>query len=128
MKECFRRTKINRRTLIGSVGAGALAMPFIWVPRRARAATGRIGYAMETFTVPRWKNLDKPNFEAAVRAGGYEAVVVQANFDVNQQMNDIDNLLSQGIDALAIVAVVSDAAVSMARKAAAVLRAEQVSA
>ena len=117
----MKKLRLGRREFLSAsaLGAGALAMPFIWVPRRARAATGRIGFAMDTYTVPRWKNLDKPSFEAAVKAGGYEPVVVQANFDVNQQMNDVDNLLSQGVDALAIVPVVSDAAIAMARKAAA---------
>lgn len=112
---------LGRRQFLSAsaLGVGALAMPFIWLPRQARAATGRIGFAMDTFTVPRWKNLDKPSFEAAVKAGGFEPLVVQANFDVNQQMNDVDNLLSQGVDALAIVPVVSDAAIAMARKAAA---------
>ena len=66
----MKKLRLGRREFLSAsaLGAGALAMPFIWVPRRARAATGRIGFAMDTYTVPRWKNLDKPSFEAAVKA------------------------------------------------------------
>ena len=107
------RAVMQRRTFI--VGAAAiLATPM----RQASAqGTGRIGFAMETFTVPRWRNLDKPRFEEAVRAGGYEPVVVQANFDVAQQLRDVENLLTQGVDALAIVAIDQNAGVNMVRRA-----------
>ena len=108
-------TELRRRTVlrIGLASTAALAAPSIL---RAQG-TGRIGFAMETFTVPRWKNLDKPSFESAVEAGGYEPVVVQANFDVAQQLRDVENLLTQGIDALALVAIDSSAGVNMVRRA-----------
>lgn len=109
--------KMSRRSFVKrSVGTLA-ALSAIASPAIVQARTGRIGFAMETFTVPRWKNLDKPSFEDAVRKGGFEAVVVQANFDVAQQLRDVENLLSQGVDALAIVAVESKAAINMARRA-----------
>jgi D-xylose transport system substrate-binding protein len=81
------------------------------------AGTGKIGFAMETFTVPRWKNLDRPSFEEAVKAAGFEPVVNQADFKVEQQMADVENLLTVGVDALAIVAVVAEAGINMARNA-----------
>jgi D-xylose transport system substrate-binding protein len=106
----------RRRFLQVSAGLGVMAST-LGLPGIVRAQTKRIGFAMETFTVPRWKNLDKPSFEDAVRAGGFEPVVVQANFDVAQQLRDVENLLAQGIDALVIVAVDSNAAVNMVRRA-----------
>ena len=80
-------TEVRSRTVlrVGFAATAALAAQSIL---RAQG-TGRIGFAMETFTVPRWKNLDKPSFESAVEAGGYEPVVVQANFDVAQQLRDV---------------------------------------
>ena len=110
-----RITSSRRSFLKGAAGLSAAAT--IGLPNLARAQTRRIGFAMETFTVPRWKNLDKPSFEAAVRAGGYEPVVVQANFDVAQQLRDVENLLSQGVDALVIVAVDQNAGVNLVRRA-----------
>ena len=74
------KTGICRRSLLkGGLGVSAAAV--LAMPSIVRAqGTGRIGFAMETFTVPRWKNLDKPSFEAAVFAGGFEPVVVSSEF------------------------------------------------
>lgn len=107
-------THLSRR---GLLAGGAAIAATLTLPSAARAKTGRIGFAMETFTVPRWKNLDKPSFEAAVTAGGYEPVVVQANFDVAQQQRDVENMLSQGVDALVIVAIDQNAGVNLVRQA-----------
>jgi D-xylose transport system substrate-binding protein len=87
------------------------------MPALATGKTGRIGFAMSTFSVPRFKHLDLPYFKEAVSAAGLETVAVQANFDANQQLNDVDNLLAQGIDALAIIAVNAGAGKNMVRKA-----------
>jgi ABC-type xylose transport system substrate-binding protein len=108
--------RFDRRGFLSASVAGAAVLSS-GLPLRAQGRTGRIGFAMETFTVPRWRNLDKPSFETAVRAGGYEPIVVQANFDVAQQLRDIENLLNQGIDALVLVAIDANAAVNMVRRA-----------
>jgi ABC-type xylose transport system substrate-binding protein len=106
---------LDRRTFLSTVATVVAASA---LPRQVVAAkTGRIGFAMGTYMVPRYKNLDKPNFEEAVRAGGYDPVVVQANDNVDQQLQDVQNLLSQGVDVLVIIPVVSNTAVSMVRLA-----------
>ena len=110
------KSSINRRQAV-TLGAGAVSATLLGLPFAAHGATKRIGFAMETFTVPRWKNLDRPNFETAVRAGGYEPVVNQADFKVDQQMADVENLVTRGVDCLAIVAVVAEAGINMARRA-----------
>ena len=106
----------NRRDFM-KIGGGAVAAASLGGPALAMGKTGRIGFAMSTFSVPRFKHLDLPFFEEAVRAAGMETVAVQANLDVNQQLNDVDNLLAQGIDALAIIAVNAGAGKNMVRKA-----------
>ena len=108
--------KTSRREIL-TLGAGIATIATFGLSGTVQAATNRIGYAMETFTVPRWKNLDKPSFEQAVQAAGYEPLVTQANFDVEQQLADVENLLTRGIDALALVAVVAEAGVNMVRRA-----------
>ena len=106
----------NRRDFM-KIGGGAVAAASLGGPALAMGKTGRIGFAMSTFSVPRFKHLDLPFFEEAVRAAGLETVAVQANFDANQQLNDVDNLLAQGMDALAIIAVNAGAGKNMVRKA-----------
>lgn len=108
---------ITRRGFMG-VSAGLVATSALSSAGPVFAqGTGNIGFAMETFTVPRWKNLDRPSFEKAVIDGGFKPVTNQADFKVEQQMADVENLLTVGIDALAIVAVVAEAGINMARKA-----------
>jgi len=109
-----RLSGLNRREFLAA-GTALAALPAI---KATAQGTGRIGFAMETFTVPRWRNLDKPSFEEAVLAAGFEPVVVQANFDVAQQLRDVENLLSQGVDALCIVPIDSNSGINMARRAA----------
>lgn len=111
--------KINLATRRGvlKAGGGLLAASALGMPSIVHARTGKIGFAMSTFSVPRFQHLDRPFFEEAVRAAGFEPIAVQANFDVDQQNNDVDNLLAQGIDALAIIAVNAGAGRNMVRKA-----------
>ena len=100
------------------IGGSAVAAASLGMPALASGKTGRIGFAMSTFSVPRFKHLDLPVLEGGVSsAAGLETVAVQANFDANQQLNDVDNLLAQGIDALAIIAVNAGAGKNMVRKA-----------
>jgi D-xylose transport system substrate-binding protein len=61
--------------------------------------------------------MDIPNFEKAVRAGGYIPITNNANGDPAQQAADVENLLSLGIAALAINPLLGPTAVSMVRKA-----------
>ena len=106
----------SRRNFL-KIGGSAVAAASLGMPALAKEKTGRIGFAMSTFSVPRFKHLDLPYFEEAVSAAGLETVAVQANFDANQQLNDVNNLLAQGIDALAIIAVNAGAGKNMVRKA-----------
>ena len=73
------------------IGGSAVAAASLGMPALASGKTGRIGFAMSTFSVPRFKHLDLPYFKEAVSAAGLETVAVQANFDANQQLNDVDN-------------------------------------
>ncbi|RWM88746.1 MAG: hypothetical protein EOR84_26550 [Mesorhizobium sp.] len=114
MKKGFKTTR--RGFLAAGTGLTAIAV-FGGTSGASAAGTGKIGFAMETFTVPRWKNLDRPSFEEAVKAAGFEPVVNQADFKVEQQLADVENLLTVGVDALAIVAVVAEAGINMARRA-----------
>jgi D-xylose transport system substrate-binding protein len=114
-----KKVGFTRREVLGiSAGAAAALVCNLSLPQTVFAAKKKkIGFAMETFTVPRWKYLDKARFEEAVSSAGFEPIVNQANFDVAQQMRDVENLLTQGVEALAIVAVVAEAGINMVRRA-----------
>lgn len=109
--------KTTRRGFMGVTAGIAAVTAFGSAGVVFAKGSGNIGFAMETYTVPRWKNLDRPSFEKAVSAGGFKPITNQADFKVEQQLSDVENLLTVGVDALAIVAVVAEAGVNMARKA-----------
>lgn len=64
----------------------------------------RIGIAMKTEVQPRWK-FDMQYMQEKAEELGAELVVQWANDDVSKQSNQVENLLSQGIDVLVIVPV-----------------------
>ncbi len=84
-----------------------------------RAANGgkiKIGFAMATLKEERWTK-DKEAFEAHCKETAVECVITVANADAQQQANDVDNLLTQGVDVLVIAPHDSTQAASMVDKA-----------
>jgi D-xylose transport system substrate-binding protein len=76
----------------------------------------KIGIAMDTLKEERWVR-DKEAFEAHCKAVKVECVITVADNKADRQANDVDNLLTQGVDALIIVAHDSTQAASMVDKA-----------
>lgn len=64
----------------------------------------KIGVAMKTEVQPRWK-FEVGVMEELAKEHNAEIIVQWANDDVTKQGNQIENLLSQGIDALIVVPV-----------------------
>ena len=82
-------------------------------------ATGkklRIGFAMDTLKEERWQR-DKDAFEAACKDKGVDCIITVADNKADKQANDVDNLLTQGIDALVIAPHDAVQAASMVDKA-----------
>ena len=67
----------------------------------------KVGIAFANENAQRWHYDEKFMVEAIEAAGG-EALVQWANYDQTKQENQIDNLLTQGIDALIFIAVSSN--------------------
>ena len=61
----------------------------------------KIGFSMATLKEERWQK-DKAEFEAHCKKMEIECVVTVANANAQKQKNDVDNLLTQGIDLLVI--------------------------
>jgi D-xylose transport system substrate-binding protein len=81
------------------------------------AGKPKVGISMSDFATERWQpeaNLMKAELEKL----GYEVLVQQADHDVKLQNDQIDNMISQGVKGLIIVAEDGDAAATAVQKAA----------
>lgn len=78
----------------------------------------KIGFAMDTLKEERWVR-DRDAFEAHCKKMEVECVITVADNKADKQANDVDNLLTQGIDALVIAPHDATQAASMVEKAAA---------
>jgi D-xylose transport system substrate-binding protein len=61
----------------------------------------KIGFSMATVKEERWQR-DHDAFEAHCRAIGVEPVITVADNSPDRQANDVDNLLTQGVDVIVI--------------------------
>ena len=76
----------------------------------------KIGFSMATLKEERWQK-DKAAFEAHCKELGVECVITVANANAQKQANDVDNLLTQGVDVIVIAPHDSTQAASMVDKA-----------
>jgi D-xylose transport system substrate-binding protein len=76
----------------------------------------KIGFAMDTLKEERWVR-DRDAFEAHCKKMDVECVITVADNKADKQANDVDNLLTQGIDALVIAPHDATQAASMVDKA-----------
>jgi len=82
------------------------------------AANGKIkiGFSMATLKEERWQR-DRQAFEAHCKQMNVECVVTVADAKADKQANDVDNLLTQGINVLVIAPQDATQAASMVEKA-----------
>lgn len=76
----------------------------------------RIGFAMDTLKEERWQR-DRDAFEAHCKQMNVECVITVADNKADKQANDVDNLLTQGVDVLVIAPHDATQAASMVEKA-----------
>lgn len=76
----------------------------------------KIGFAMATVKEERWQR-DRDAFEAACVKLNVECVITVADNNSSRQANDVDNLLTQGVDVLVIAPQEATEAASMVEKA-----------
>jgi D-xylose transport system substrate-binding protein len=76
----------------------------------------RIGFAMDTVKEERWQR-DRDLFDKRCKELGVECFITVANNDANRQANDVDNLLTRGINVLVIAPSNATQAASMVEKA-----------
>lgn len=77
-----------------------------------------IGVSWNNYNEERWLNSDEPAIKAAVEAAGAKYISSDAKSSAETQLNDIDGLITQGADALIILAQDKDAILPAVQKAA----------
>jgi D-xylose transport system substrate-binding protein len=76
----------------------------------------RIGFSMDTLKEERWQR-DKELVEARAREKGAEIFIEVANGDDSRQINQVDTLLTKGVDVLIVAPHNGDVAASIVEKA-----------
>src|SRR5580765_1216894 len=76
----------------------------------------KIGFAMDTLKEERWQR-DHDAFEAHCKEMNVDCVVTVADNKADKQANDVDNLLTQGVDVVVIAPHDATQAASMVEKA-----------
>ncbi|PWH17781.1 MAG: D-xylose transporter subunit XylF [Anaerolineae bacterium] len=77
----------------------------------------KVGLSFSDFATERWKN-EEVLMRKLLEEKGYEVISQEANHDVKLQNDQIDNMVSQGVKALIVVAEDGDAIVTSVDKAA----------
>jgi D-xylose transport system substrate-binding protein len=83
----------------------------------AAGAKVKVGLSFSDFATERWKN-EEVLMRGQLEKLGYEVISAEANHDVKLQNDQIDNMVSQGIKGLLVVAEDGDAVVTSVDKAA----------
>ena len=77
----------------------------------------KVGLSFSDFATERWKG-EQVLMEKLLKDKGYDVVWQEANHDVKLQNDQIDNMVTQGVKALIVIAEDGDAAVTSVDKAA----------
>ncbi len=70
----------------------------------AAASDVTIGFSWNNFNEERWSKFDEPAFVAAIEEGGAKYIKTDAASSAEQQLTDVENLISQGADVIVILA------------------------
>src|SRR6185503_19681891 len=63
-----------------------------------------VGVSWNNFQQPRWAAHDEPNLKSTVEAGGAKYISADATLSAEQQLTDVDTLISQGAKVLILLA------------------------
>jgi D-xylose transport system substrate-binding protein len=109
-----------------STGGGASTAPAASQPAAsqpaasepaASAAACTVGVSWNNFQQPRWAAHDEPNLKDTVEAGGGTYISADANLSAEQQLTDVDTLISQGANVLVLLAQSNTAILPALQKA-----------
>ncbi|HEX9928616.1 MAG TPA: substrate-binding domain-containing protein, partial [Pyrinomonadaceae bacterium] len=116
---------MRKIVLLMFVLAAVLTNACVNAPQNGNTAAGqpqntggriKIGFAMDTVKEERWQR-DRDAFEKHCRELGVEPIITVANNSAERQANDVENLLTQGVNVLVIAPHDATQAASMVEKA-----------
>ena len=90
-----------RYLLAGSAAAIALCMPLA-TTASASSAKPVIGFSIDDLRVERWAR-DRDYFTAAAKELGADVIVTSADANEQKQVNQVENMISQKVDAIVVV-------------------------
>ncbi len=109
--------RTRTRTWAG-LGVLALVAGSLMIPAAAVAQDEVIvGVSWNNYNEERWLNSDEPAIKAAVEAAGATYVSTDAKSSADQQLADVEQLITQGADALIVLAQDKDAILPAVRRA-----------
>jgi D-xylose transport system substrate-binding protein len=88
----------------GSSSAPASTAPSAAPSAAPPAADCTVGVSWNNFQQPRWAAHDEPNLKDTVEAGGGKYISADANLSAEQQLTDVETLMSQGAKVLVLLA------------------------
>jgi ABC-type xylose transport system, periplasmic component len=83
----------------------------------AAAKSCTVGVSWNNFQQPRWAAHDKPGIQKTVEAGGGKYIDADANLSNEQQLTDVDTLISKGANVLILLAQDNKAILPALKKA-----------
>ena len=111
----------NNKLILTIVALVTIVSLFAACAPKAAAPSGgekvKIGLSFSDFATERWKN-EADLMTKLLNDKGYDVIVQEANHDVKLQNDQIDNMVSQGVKGLIVIAEDGDAAVTAVDKAA----------
>ncbi len=103
-----------------AASAAASAPPAASAEASASPAAGTdcvVGVSWNNFQQPRWAAHDQPNIKSTVEAGGGTYIDADANLSNEQQLTDVDTLISKGAKVLILLAQDNKAILPAVQKA-----------
>ena len=113
---------IRRLAVVTAVAALILAACTSQSPGASAGASAAVactvGVSWNNFQQPRWAAHDKPNLKKTIEAGGGTYYDADANLSNEQQLTDVDTLISKGANVLVLLAQDNKAILPALKKAA----------
>jgi D-xylose transport system substrate-binding protein len=110
-------TEVTRKEVLVGGAAALLAMLAGFKKALAANKTLKVGFILPDYDQLRWKNADQAFFEKEAKKIGIEPLMQVSNSSEALQTNQVENLLTQGIDVLVLTPVNPNAANALVRKA-----------
>lgn len=107
------------RRLVNALVATAMAVGLLTVPATTFAAGKQLVYGYVTPGPDTWYKKDVDGFVFAAEKAGAKVVVLNSNYDQEKEIANIDSLINQGVDGMAVFTFNQNGANIAAKKAAA---------